>query len=83
VVSPTPDADAVRDRRDRQHLAPPMNRTIKLLYGFSFFCPFMIVIPVWVPDLATHGIRMRQFMKLQAFLAIVAGRRGSPGQRPR
>jgi MFS family permease len=44
---------------------------IKLLYGFSFFNPFMIVIPVWVPYLATQGITMRQFMELQAVFAIV------------
>jgi len=48
-----------------------MNRNIKLLYGFSFFDPFMIVIPVWVPYLATQGISMRQFMELQAVFAIV------------
>jgi MFS family permease len=48
-----------------------MNRNIKLLYGFSFFNPFMIVIPVWVPYLATQGITMRQFMELQAVFAIV------------
>src|SRR5262245_36620094 len=48
-----------------------MNRNIKLLYGFSFFDPFMIVIPVWVPYLAAQGISMRQFMELQAVFAIV------------
>ena len=48
-----------------------MNRNIKLLYGFAFFDPFMIVIPVWVPYLATQGITMRQFMELQAVFAIV------------
>ena len=48
-----------------------MNRNIKLLYGFSFFDPFMIVIPLWVPYLATQGISMRQFMELQAVFAIV------------
>src|ERR1700745_1741214 len=48
-----------------------MNRNIKLLYGFSFFNPFMIVIPVWVPYLATQGITMRQFMELQAVFAVV------------
>ena len=48
-----------------------VNRNIRLLYGFSFFNPFMIVIPVWVPYLATQGITMRQFMELQAFFAIV------------
>ena len=48
-----------------------MNRNIKLLYGFSFFDPFMIVIPVWVPYLATLGITMRQFMELQAVFALV------------
>src|SRR5207244_12767442 len=31
----------------------------------------MIVIPVWVPYLATLGITMRQFMELQAVFAIV------------
>jgi MFS family permease len=48
-----------------------VNRNVKLLYGFSFFDPFMIVIPVWVPYLATQGITMRQFMELQAVFAIV------------
>jgi MFS family permease len=48
-----------------------VTRNIKLLYGFSFFDPFMLVIPVWVPYLATHGITMRQFMELQAVFAIV------------
>ncbi len=48
-----------------------MTKNIKLLYGFSFFDPFMIVIPVWVPYLATQGITMRQFMELQAVFAIV------------
>src|SRR5215468_2656749 len=31
----------------------------------------MIVIPVWVPYLATQGITMRQFMELQAVYAVV------------
>ncbi len=48
-----------------------MTRNIKLLYGFSFFDPFMIIIPLWVPYLATQGINMRQFMELQAVFAIV------------
>ena len=48
-----------------------VNRNVRLLYGFSFFNPFMLVIPVWVPYLATQGITMRQFMELQAFFAIV------------
>jgi MFS family permease len=48
-----------------------MKQNLKLLYGFSFFDPFMIVIPVWVPYLATQGISMRQFMELQAVFAIV------------
>jgi MFS family permease len=48
-----------------------VNRNIRLLYGFSFFNPFMIVIPVWVPYLAKQGITMRQFMELQAIFAIV------------
>jgi MFS family permease len=56
---------------DTSPAAIPANRNIKLLYGFSFFDPFMIVIPVWVPYLATQGITMRQFMELQAVFAIV------------
>ncbi len=48
-----------------------MTRNIKLLYGFSFFDPFMIIIPLWVPYLATQGIHMRQFMELQSVFAIV------------
>jgi MFS family permease len=48
-----------------------VNKNVRLLYGFSFFDPFMIVIPVWVPYLATQGITMRQFMELQAVFAIV------------
>ena len=48
-----------------------MNKNVKLLYGFSFFDPFMIVIPLWVPYLATQGISMRQFMELQAVFAFV------------
>jgi len=49
----------------------PMKKNIPLLYAFSFFDPFMIVIPVWVPYLLTQGITMRQFMELQAVFAIV------------
>jgi len=48
-----------------------VKKNIKLLYGFSFFDQFMIVIAVWVPYLATQGIGMRQFMELQAVFAIV------------
>jgi MFS family permease len=48
-----------------------VKKNVKLLYAFSFFDPFMIVIPVWVPYLATHGITMRQFMELQAVFALV------------
>jgi len=48
-----------------------VKKNIKLLYGFSFFDPFMIIIPLWVPYLATQGISMRQFMELQAVFAIV------------
>jgi hypothetical protein len=44
---------------------------LRLLYGFAFFDPFMIVIPVWVPYLASQGIGMRQFMELQAVFALV------------
>lgn len=48
-----------------------MKKNIPLLYGFSFFDQFMIVIAVWVPYLAMKGIGMRQFMELQAVFAIV------------
>ena len=48
-----------------------MKKNIALLYGFSFFDQFMIVIAVWVPYLATQGIGMRQFMELQALFALV------------
>jgi hypothetical protein len=48
-----------------------VKKNITLLYGFSFFDPFMLVIPVWVPYLATQGISMRQFMELQAVFAVV------------
>jgi MFS family permease len=48
-----------------------VNRNIKLLYGFTFFDPFMIVIPLLVPYLGTHGIRMWQFMELQAVSALM------------
>jgi predicted MFS family arabinose efflux permease len=48
-----------------------VKKNIALLYGFSFFDQFMIVIALWVPYLATKGIGMRQFMELQAVFAIV------------
>ena len=48
-----------------------MAKNIKLLYGFAFFDPFMIHIPVWVLYLSTQGITMRQFMELQAVFALV------------
>ena len=48
-----------------------MKRNIALLYGFSFFDQFMIVIALWIPYLTTQGISMRQFMELQAIFAIV------------
>jgi predicted MFS family arabinose efflux permease len=48
-----------------------MKKNIALLYGFSFFDQFMIVIALWVPYLATQGIGMQQFMQLQAVFAIV------------
>jgi MFS family permease len=48
-----------------------VKKNIALLYGFSFFDQFMIVIALWVPYLATQGIGMRQFMELQAVFAIV------------
>jgi hypothetical protein len=44
-----------------------MKRNIPLLYGFSFFDQFMIVIAVWVPYLAMKGIGMRQFMELSGW----------------
>jgi hypothetical protein len=37
-----------------------MKKNIALLYEFSFFDQFMILIAVWVPYLATQGIGMRQ-----------------------
>src|SRR5438034_909543 len=52
-------------------LAAPWKRNIPLLYGFSCFDQFMIVVAVWVPYLATQGIGMRQFMELQAVFALV------------
>ena len=48
-----------------------MKKNIALLYGFSFFDQFMIVIALWVPYLAPKGIGMRQFMELQAVFALV------------
>jgi len=48
-----------------------MKKNIALLYGFSFFDQFMILIALWVPYLATQGIGMRQFMELQAVFALV------------
>jgi hypothetical protein len=65
------DGSGAADRAAVTARAGPVNRNVRLLYGFSFFDPFMIVIPVWVPYLATQGITMRQFMELQAVFAIV------------
>ena len=48
-----------------------MKKNIPLLYGFSFFDQFMLVIAVWVPYLAMKGIGMQQFMELQAVFAVV------------
>jgi Major Facilitator Superfamily len=48
-----------------------VKKNIALLYGFSFFDQFMIVIALWVPYLTTQGISMRQFMELQAIFALV------------
>lgn len=48
-----------------------MKKNIKLLYGFSFFDQFMIVIPLLVPYLGTKEIGMGQFMELQAVFALV------------
>jgi MFS family permease len=48
-----------------------VKKNIALLYGFSFFDQFMIVIALWVPYLTTQGISMRQFMELQAVFALV------------
>ena len=48
-----------------------MKKNVTLLYGFSFFDQFMIVIALWIPYLTTQGITMRQFMELQAVFAIV------------
>jgi MFS family permease len=49
----------------------PVKKNIALLYGFSFFDQFMIVIALWIPYLTTQGIGMRQFMELQAVFALV------------
>jgi MFS family permease len=43
-----------------------VKRNIERLYAFAFFDQFMIVIPLFVPYLATQGIGMAQFMELQA-----------------
>jgi MFS family permease len=56
---------------DARGAAVAVKKNIALLYGFSFFDQFMIVIALWVPYLATQGIGMRQFMELQAVFAIV------------
>jgi hypothetical protein len=48
-----------------------VKKNLPLLYGFSFFDQFMIVIALWVPYLGTQGIGMRQFMELQAVFAVV------------
>jgi MFS family permease len=48
-----------------------VKNNIRLIYGFSFFDQFMIVIPLLVPYLAVHGIGMAQFMELQAVFALV------------
>jgi len=48
-----------------------LKKNIALLYGFSFFDQFMIVIALWIPYLTTQGISMRQFMELQAVFAVV------------
>jgi MFS family permease len=48
-----------------------LKKNIKLLYGFSFFDQFMIVIPLLVPYLGTKEIGMGQFMELQAIFALV------------
>jgi len=58
-----------------------VKKNVALLYGFSFFDQFMIVIALWVPYLATLGIGMRQFMELQAVFAIVILIGGRPRQR--
>jgi len=48
-----------------------VKKSIALLYGFSFFDQFMIVIALWVPYLTAQGISMRQFMEMQAVFALV------------
>jgi hypothetical protein len=39
-----------------------VKKNIALLYGFSFFDQFMIVIAVWVPYLATARLRARYYL---------------------
>src|SRR6185295_12135265 len=58
-------------RRNPSSHRTGVKKNIALLYGFSFFDQFMIVIALWVPYLATKGIGMRQFMELQAVFALV------------
>ncbi|MBL8689169.1 MAG: MFS transporter [Rhodospirillaceae bacterium] len=48
-----------------------MKKNLELLYGFSCFDQFMIVIPLLVPYLGSKGIGMAEFMELQAIFAIV------------
>jgi MFS family permease len=55
----------------RHYVRAGMGRNIPLLYGFSFFDQFMIVIAVWVPFFSAKGIGMQQFMELQAIFAVV------------
>ena len=50
-----------------------MKKNIKLLYGFSFFDQFMIVIALWGPYLTTKGITMRQFMECHPLLHRESG----------
>src|SRR5882672_4165065 len=46
-----------------------VQRNLKLLYGFSFFDPFMIVIPVWVPNLILDNSSTHKTPAIHRWLA--------------
>jgi hypothetical protein len=46
-----------------------VQRNLKLLYGFSFFDPFMIVIPVWVPNLTLDNSSTHKTPAIHRWLA--------------
>lgn len=55
-----------------ENLSHQAQRNIRLLYGFSFFWMFLLIIPVIVPFLLRHQLSMQQVFWLQvAFGATV------------